>query len=118
MLLVIMFSLFFAKTLAEGEILQGPMNLSVEEGQTARFPCNYSGSDVPVWYIGGTLYVVFQLPPRHLYSYSERAMIVHNVALSDNRTAYRCSLNGVVNSATATLTVIQRSKGNFWEASK
>ena len=119
MLLVLVITMSFsAGGLSDIEILQGPTDLTVEEGHAARFPCNYSGpSEAPVWYINDVLYVVFQPPPRHTYLYSEKAMVVHNVAISDNGTTYRCALsNGQVNSNTATLTVIPRTKGRFWEA--
>ena len=118
--LVVIIVSFSSGGLSEIVILEGPMNLTVEEGRTARFPCNYSGAnEIPEWYIRGALYVAFQLPPRHRYSHFERAIIVHNVSISDNGTTYRCSLNyGQVNSDTATLTVVPQSNcySKFWES--
>ena len=116
-------------SVSAGEILQEPMNLTVQEGQSAHFPC-YSGiapdilhialtllplagtGEIPDWYINGGLYIASRLPPRHAYLYSERAMIVRNVSITDNGTTYRCSFDyGLVNSNTAILTVISRFKG-------
>ena len=79
-----------------------------------------AGTDeIPDWYINSVLYIASRLPSRHIYLYSERAMVVRNVLISDNGSAYRCSINyGLINSDTAILTVISLStaEGKFWES--
>ena len=88
------------------EITQGPQDVTVEEGQSASFPCFYNGTpDIPTWIISGFYYLHVGFPDRH--TYSNQIMTVHDVQVSDNGTTYQCGFV-VINifSSIATLTVI------------
>ena len=100
-------------------ITEGPQNLTVQEGETAIFPCSYTETlTYPVWYINASSYTVTAswqlLPPRHTYSISQQKMIVTDVQLSDSGTTYRCLFfhsGQVLYSDTAALTVVTASQG-------
>jgi hypothetical protein len=95
-------------------ITDGPRNITVQEGSTVIFPCLITGTtDLPLWYIGGTLYMIDSLPARHMYFSSNMTLVVMDVQLSDNNTAYRCSLF-VVSSGSGVLTVLAAQNGKLW----
>jgi hypothetical protein len=96
-------------------IVKGPRNITVQEGSTAIFPCLITGTtDLPLWYIDGTSYNTFDiLPARHMYFSSNMTLVVMDVQLSDNNTAYRCSLF-VVSSGIGVLTVVAAQNGKLW----
>ena len=69
------------------EIIQGPQNVTVNEGQSAMFPCLYTGTNnFPLWYINGALYAILGtslgLPERH--SYFNQMITLTDVQPSDN----------------------------------
>ena len=86
------------------EIIRGPADVTVNEGDSAMFPCWYTGTNtVPFWYIGGFAYTRRNLPSRHYYS--NKTLFVDDVQVSDNGTEYQCSFSGAA-SDTAILTVV------------
>ena len=92
------------------EIIQGPEDVTVNEGEMAIFTCSYSGTnEFPLWFINGSSYSiqgeVVGLPDRH--SYSNQRITVNDVQPSDNGSTYSCSfLFSDTASGVATLTVI------------
>ena len=88
-----------------------PQDVHVDVGETAVFPCNFTGSSrVPYWNINDRLYYFNEVPSRHFYS--NRALHVLNVNISDNLTRYQCEiyLTGWIRSTTGTLYVIKSGK--------
>ena len=98
------------------EITQGPHSVTINEGESAIFPCLYTGTnEFPLWYINGASYAILGtclgLPERH--SYFNQTITIRDVQPSDNGNTYRCSfLFGEITSKTATLTVIQAPRGD------
>lgn len=91
------------------EITHGPENVTVNEGDSAMFPCYVTGTtDLPVWYIDDSVYTIRGLPRRHFYS--NRTLTIIDVQRSDNGTKIRCSLL-IVSSDTAILNVIATPEG-------
>lgn len=87
------------------EIILGPQDETVQEGESASFPCFYNGTnDIPIWYIKGFSYSTQGLPERH--SYYNKTLSIHDVQASDNGTTYRCGFLYGPRSFTATLTVV------------
>ena len=63
----------------------------MQVGETATFPCNFTGSDaVPLWIINNGIYHHSQLPSRH--TYSNGILYVDNVEVTDNMTQYQCEI--------------------------
>ena len=90
-------------------ITEEPQDQIVEEGNQAVFACRYTDSLIlPVWFIGGNVYPIQSLPPRH--SYFNQRLTVHNVQASDNDTTYICFFTMSVSSREAILIVISTSK--------
>ena len=87
------------------QIINGPQNITVREGNSATFNCTISRTtEVPYWYIDGTIYTRDDLPPRH--SYLNQVLTVNNVSILDNGTTYQCGVIPSPVSAIATLTVV------------
>ena len=98
---------FFVESVIE--ITQGPQNVTVNEGESASFPCFYHGTDdVPVWFINSASYNIQRLPTRHTY-YNE-TLRVTNVQASDNGATYKCAFlydqMEISSTSTGTLTVL------------
>jgi hypothetical protein len=87
-------------------ITNGPQDITVYEGATAMFPCSIVGAaSVPFWYIDDSRYDFRSLPDRHSFSLENKTLIVSEVKISDNGTAYKCSVF-VATSNPGVLTVI------------
>lgn len=87
----------------EIEIARDPEDVTVNEGGSATFSCLVNGTtDVPFWYIGGSVHTIHDLPSRH--SYWNWTLMVSDVQPSDNGTEYQCSLF-IVSSRIAILSV-------------
>ena len=86
------------------EITLGPANITVNEGDSATFPCWYTGTRrEPVWFIGGDQYTLDNLQSRHYYSSGN--LTIYSVRPSDNGSTYWCTFF-TVSSDVATLTVV------------
>ena len=109
----------FRGAMPAAEISQGPQNVTVNEGESAMFPCLYTGTnEFPLWYINGASYAILGtslgLPERHRYF--NQTITVRDVQLSDNGNTYRCSfLFGEITSEMATLTVIPVPRGESFD---
>lgn len=58
-------------------INEGPTDIQVHNGQTARFPCHNEGTQsFPYWKIGGTLYTALNLPSQHNYDLFKQELVV------------------------------------------
>ena len=80
-------------------------------GDIVQFNCRYTGTnDVPFWRIGGSGYIIDDLPRRH--SYSGQVLTVHDVQLTDSGQTYQCTFLGP-ESRTATLTVLPTAAGKI-----
>ena len=64
----------------------------MQVGETAVFPCNYTGSNrFPDWIINDAPPIHrSQLPLRHVYM--NRALYVYNSEVTDNLTQYKCQV--------------------------
>ena len=93
-------------------ITQGPQDVRVEEGQSASFPCSYTGTnDIPIWFINNSSYSTQGLPERH--TYFNKTVTIHDVKHSDNGTTYWCMFLSGVSSSVATLTVLPATQGRY-----
>ena len=80
--------------MSAAEIIQGPQNVTVHEGESAMFPCLYTGTnEFPLWYINSASYAILGtslgLPERHRYF--NQTITVRDVQPLDNGNTYRCS---------------------------
>lgn len=72
--------------------ISGPVNVHVQVGETAIFPCNFTGSHAyPWWVVNNRTYYYRQVPPRHFYQ--KRALYVYDVDMVDNLTQYQCAVS-------------------------
>ena len=75
--------------------LREPTDISVYEGESAKFDCSFTGSDeVPFWGINGTYYDYSELPPGYTISQSDFSLTIVNVNIAMNRTSLNCFIGG------------------------
>ena len=94
-------------------LLEQPVDVYINEGETAVFRCLHSGTTgVPWWIINGFQYSYNLLPARH--TYRQQALLVRDVQLSDNASTYQCYFNHFdVVSTVGTLYYIIHHPGMF-----
>ena len=84
-------------------ISHGPEDVTVNEGDSASFPCFLNETNgVPFWQIGDFVCTIRDLPRRHYYS--NWTLTITDVQLKDNGTTYQCLIY-IISSKIAVLTV-------------
>ena len=93
---------------AQGVVqLLEPLNVTVAEGEDARFQCSYTGGDMIVWIINDFYYS--ELPVKHrLDENRHNVLIISDVHLSMNGNSYRCYAERMISLNTGHLYVIPR----------
>jgi len=93
--MVVILALFVLYKNYLGNFLMEPVTQRVIEGETAIFPCKYSGlrSD-PVWIINSTFYVSTSIPTQHALHKVNGTILLHvlNVQPDMNKTTYQCAV--------------------------